>query len=338
MTRYSPFHPNSEATLSAAAVWFDRCLRADGSLFGEEPLWRTEALSEADRCFNGRPDGSKDSFHVKLERQFHDASPATCKLLAEMLWILNLFPTNMGPDAKRRPILTAWGWSGETLSGTLADELMDDDVLRGLGSAGPGFMNHKPRELRFLIKSMIALKAMSASERDPILGDPWAFAQWIDGVPDEGYRQLRHILPHLMFPDEFERIASPGHVRKILSEFGGVDRQALRRMSKVEQDRELLAVRHNLERERGGPIDFYQQDIKEKWLKEQEIEESAASEALAAEPSSASKVAAPLNQILYGPPGTGKTYRVVDRALAILDPEFAAKRESDRDALKRAFR
>ena len=39
----------------------------------------------------------------------------------------------------------------------LADELMADDILRGLGSAGPGFMNHKPRELRFLINSMIAL-------------------------------------------------------------------------------------------------------------------------------------------------------------------------------------
>lgn len=30
----------------------------------------------------------------------------------------------------------------------------------------------------------------------------------------------------------------------------------------------------------------------------------------------------PLNQILYGPPGTGKTYRVVDEALAVLDPAF----------------
>lgn len=30
----------------------------------------------------------------------------------------------------------------------------------------------------------------------------------------------------------------------------------------------------------------------------------------------------PLNQILYGPPGTGKTYRVVDRALEVLDPDF----------------
>ena len=32
----------------------------------------------------------------------------------------------------------------------------------------------------------------------------------------------------------------------------------------------------------------------------------------------------PLNQILYGPPGTGKTYRVVDEALAVLDPDFLA--------------
>lgn len=32
----------------------------------------------------------------------------------------------------------------------------------------------------------------------------------------------------------------------------------------------------------------------------------------------------PLNQILYGPPGTGKTYRVVDKALAILDPDLLA--------------
>lgn len=30
----------------------------------------------------------------------------------------------------------------------------------------------------------------------------------------------------------------------------------------------------------------------------------------------------PLNQILFGPPGTGKTYKTIDAALAILDPEF----------------
>jgi 5-methylcytosine-specific restriction protein B len=35
----------------------------------------------------------------------------------------------------------------------------------------------------------------------------------------------------------------------------------------------------------------------------------------------------PLNQILYGPPGTGKTFATIDRALAILAPEFTGTRE-----------
>lgn len=35
-----------------------------------------------------------------------------------------------------------------------------------------------------------------------------------------------------------------------------------------------------------------------------------------------------LNQILYGPPGTGKTYRVVDKALEVLDPAFLEAKPS----------
>lgn len=44
----------------------------------------------------------------------------------------------------------------------------------------------------------------------------------------------------------------------------------------------------------------------------------------------------PLNQILYGPPGTGKTYQVVERALAILDPDFLTS-GPDRQAMKTRY-
>ncbi|GJA17838.1 AAA family ATPase [Aeromonas caviae] len=48
-------------------------------------------------------------------------------------------------------------------------------------------------------------------------------------------------------------------------------------------------------------------------------------------------VLSPLNQILFGPPGTGKTYHTINKALAILDPAWLEKHETDRQALKARF-
>lgn len=44
-----------------------------------------------------------------------------------------------------------------------------------------------------------------------------------------------------------------------------------------------------------------------------------------------------LNTILYGPPGTGKTFTTIDEAIKILDPEFYAKNQSERESLKERF-
>ncbi len=319
-------------------MWRDRCLKNDLSLFGNDKLWTSDGLAEVDQCFNGRPDASADGFYVKLKRQFSDASPSCCKLLAEILWILYLFPINMGPAAKREPIRDVWSWSHEVLDGDQVQHLLSDEVLRGLGSGGPGFMNHRARELSFLIKAMIAYKELSDSERAALLDDPWDFATWLDAVPDNGRRQLKHILPHLVFPATFERFSSPGHIRQVLLALGNLDRGDLRKMSKIDQDRELARVRSELETQHGGPIDFYQGDIKEIWAPSEEIEDLPAVSTLS-DTEVAGKIgpAVPLNQILYGPPGTGKTYCVVDRAIAILDPEFAVSAEGDRDALKERF-
>ncbi|WP_025821000.1 AAA family ATPase [Shewanella marina] len=45
----------------------------------------------------------------------------------------------------------------------------------------------------------------------------------------------------------------------------------------------------------------------------------------------------PLNTILYGPPGTGKTYNTINKALAIVDPEYLSKNVSDRKKIKARF-
>ncbi|MEO8121179.1 MAG: AAA family ATPase [Rhodoferax sp.] len=43
------------------------------------------------------------------------------------------------------------------------------------------------------------------------------------------------------------------------------------------------------------------------------------------------------NTILYGPPGTGKTFTTINETIKILDPEFYAKNESERESLKERF-
>ncbi|MDP9412520.1 MAG: AAA family ATPase [Pseudomonadota bacterium] len=337
MSRFNPHHENTDATLAAAAAWRDRCWVDDGSVFTSGPAWTEGVLAELDERFNGRPDGGSDSFQDKLQRQLSKGAPEACQLAAEMLWIMNLFPSNIGPDRKRETILDAWSWSGAQLPAE--HPLLDRELLRGLGSAGPGFLAHRPRELRFLINATRALKRLSREEREALLSDGWTFAQWLDGVPDEGYRQLKHILPFLLFPDDFERIASPGDIRHILERLGGIDRRQLRNMPKVEQDRVILQLRRRLETEVGRPIDFYEPAYQQIWKPAGNAPELPASTGaeLRGESESAGSTPAHLNQILYGPPGTGKTFRTVDRALQILDPDFLTENEGDREALKSRF-
>jgi 5-methylcytosine-specific restriction enzyme B len=274
---------------------------------------------------------------VKLKRQLAKASPQAQQLCAEILWVMNLFPSNIGAEAKQVAIRDAWSWSGQELRPD--HPMLNRELLSGLGSAGPGFLAHRWRELRFFINSMKAFKARNVDERRALLADPFDFARWLDAVPDEGYRQLRHILPFLIFPDNFERIASPRDIRRILTALGNIERGQLKQMSKVEQDEALLRLRRQLEQQNAGEIEFYQRKFKKIWAPiEPEVEEQSALQTVAAPPDAfTADSSLPLNLILYGPPGTGKTYKTVDRAIQVLDAAFAVENEGDRDALKARF-
>jgi 5-methylcytosine-specific restriction protein B len=229
-------------------------------VFSDASLWTAAGFDELDQRFSQHIDMGKDKFQVKLGRQLAEASPETKQLSAEMLWVMGLFPSNIGPDAKRAAVREVWHWSGQDLPPD--HPMLDRELLRGLGSAGPGFLAHRWRELRFLINSMRAFKARSSDERRALVSDPFGFASWLDGVPDEGYRQLKHILPFLLFPDEFERIAAGDDIRRILSSLGNIARDKLKLMSKVERDEALLSLRRELEQGGVKQIDFYEPALK----------------------------------------------------------------------------
>jgi 5-methylcytosine-specific restriction enzyme B len=152
------------------------------------------------------PDSGGDDFTTKLERQLADTGTSAQQLMAEMMWALLLFPSNIGAEVKRGHVQRIWSWSGAALPP--AHPLLADAVLCGVGSAGTAFNNLRWKELGYLIALVRSLKAMAVDARRAVLGDYDRFVDWIDTVPRDGDRQLRHMLRYFAFPDRVERMSS----------------------------------------------------------------------------------------------------------------------------------
>src|SRR4051794_14227181 len=91
-------------TLAAANHWIRSCLIEDGSVFAPGTLWRAELVEEVNHAFVDHPDEGTDDFMTKLKGQMASATaPAQC-LMAEMLWALLIFPSNIKAKTKRQQI------------------------------------------------------------------------------------------------------------------------------------------------------------------------------------------------------------------------------------------
>jgi hypothetical protein len=254
-----------EPVLHVAELWKRRCLLENGSLLLEgRLLWTEPLLDELNQHFVQNPDEGNDSFIEKLERQLKGTSPAACQLMAEMLWALMLFQCNMLPETKRQAVRAAWGWSGEQLAAD--NPLLSDAVLVGIGSPGTAFNTHRWRELTYFIKLTQAFKLEDRRTREALLSDPWEFSKWMEAIPREGYRQFRHILRYLCFPEHFEPSTNSSDKCAIVAAFTDAPLAELKKLGDEDIDRRLLQVRRALEAERGSSaIDFYADDLKGRW-------------------------------------------------------------------------
>src|SRR4029079_2943534 len=104
--------------IEAYQQWIRDCLIGDGSIFSSGGLWTPDYIAEAKTAFVGHPDDGEDDFMTKLVRQMKDASCSAQQLMAEMLWALLIFPSNMRADTKRDQVRKIWSLSGEVLSQT----------------------------------------------------------------------------------------------------------------------------------------------------------------------------------------------------------------------------
>lgn len=266
---------NAPEVLTAAERWKKSCLLRDGSVLSNRALWSLENLDQLDRYFVQNLDMGEGDFLQKLETQLKPATAGAKQLAAEMLWFMFIFVSSsaMGGASKRNTIRRVWEWSGEPLPAD--SDLLVTVLDSGVGHPGTAYQTHRWRELVFFITAMRAWKALPASEQSSLSSDPWRFAAWLDSLPISRGRQLRDILLYLLFPDDFERVASSHDKRNIVryfrSEFGE-DPDSVNYKDRIAVDREVQRVRERLaKRYDGKALDFYSHELRPKW-KPDEVE------------------------------------------------------------------
>jgi 5-methylcytosine-specific restriction protein B len=305
------------AVLDSASTWIRSCLIEDGSVLSGDKLWTLKNVEAVQRAFVDHPREGNESFIDKLRGQFKDEPAAATQLMAEMLWALSLFPSNVGAETKRQLVEQTWSLSGAPLHSDHPQ--LSDSVLSGIGSGGPGFNMHRWRELVFLIKLTANLKRLTLDARRQALTQYDSFFEWIVPLRGTEDRQFRHMLRYFAFPERVERMSSNRDRRAILSAYGVASESEMKRWDDRRLDEALLTLRREMETKHPGQVlDFYRSPLVEHWRPTESDEgessiESADSGQSARDRIPASSTAKPINLILYGPPGTGKTHWLRDR-------------------------
>lgn len=293
-------------------LWKGRCLLGDGSLlFEDRAIWSQSHLLDFQRRFTGEAAiyGTGETFEEKLEKQLADASDDVRLLVAELLIIHFLFAyVAIGTEAKIAIVRDAAGsaWEDEAPGW----ELVEAALGEGIGNPGSGYNIRRDIQVAYLLDFVIRWKALGAEEQRARLEDPWALREFADDAgEDVQVREMRHILLHLLRPEEFERISSGTHKQQIVEAFSGefldgsdapedLDEQLLR----IREALEELGVQPDLD---GGTIDFYYPPLNGIWKPDADGDEGA---------SDLSLLLHKKHLVFYGPPGTSKTHRT--RALA----------------------
>ncbi len=209
------FHAEQQTVLDAAKKWTKRCLLSDGSVFTEKQLWTPGILREFKRRYIDNQKLDKRDFFTKFQEQLLEGSPELKQFAAEMLWVLYLFPNGLiSSGTKAKQIRNVWSWSGAEFP-----ENQEASLEVAIGHPGTAFNTHRWREVAFLWRVVNDYKKCDDARRAELLDSPWQFANWLNAIEGASKRLMRGVLLHLLFPQEFERIAATNHKERIVKAF-----------------------------------------------------------------------------------------------------------------------
>ncbi|MCQ3803053.1 MAG: AAA family ATPase [bacterium] len=255
----------------AAEQWVNRALKTDDSLFTpNNPIWSSRWLGELRDRYLNQPDDSEDNFYTKMERQLAGSPAEVYQLMAEVLYVhfLIVWRKSIGASKKESQIRQVLGWSNRQIP---VPEDLVASLNPGISAVPPAFFQYRPFQVGFLIAFAERWKRQTIQHRTELLGDPWAFKQFLHFEPsgklfdessgDKTYRTQRTAVLHLVFPDTFDKILAITHKEAII-------RALAELVTDPDQDpdRQLAQIRRGLEAQTGRNFNtYYEADIFAKW-------------------------------------------------------------------------
>lgn len=310
MARFVDRDSSRQRIDSLVEAWKDQCLLREGSLlFEDRRVWTSENLQDFSTRFLDKPlVGSEENFGEKLATQLEMADDHVRWLVCELLAVYFLFARGaIGGPTKRAVLLAVIEPLGEQPPNW---ERLAETMDEGIGNPGLGYNVRRDLQIGYLIDFCLRFKALEAGRGEALLANPWLLRDFADDVSEGiAVREMRHILLHLLRPDEFERMSSQTHKQNIVDAFArellteadasdGVDEQLFRiRQRLVELNAQPTAHM--------GVLDFYYPPLRDIWDPGSDRPEGA---------SDLDLLLYKKQLVFYGPPGTGKTHRTRELA------------------------
>lgn len=245
--------------------WRQCLIEQSSILWDGESIWNTENLESFRTCFIDNPDVSSDSFMIKFRKQLSTESVRVTKLACELLFVYYIFPSNISGKSKVQAISDVASW--KNLSLNINHPAMQALLKsRGIGGAGTAYNTCRPFELAYLAECVLDLLHRPKGEREQLLNHRDEFQQILDHRQGRSNFQTRHMLLHLLFPNNYERICSTGAKLNIYKAFS----EHLKIELPSDIDMGLSVIREKLEiYYPDESIDFYRNPVKDVWNKDE---------------------------------------------------------------------